>query len=230
MSRELGWSGQVGARFKRLLEPVDAPPLRVAAWVVVMLLAASAGCVLVAPMAMPDGYSWLSNAISESAAQGLHAAWIARLGFVLFGCAVVWLAVTLRPVWARGTYWMQLAFGVFMLGAAAFSHKPWLPNVPFDLFEDFLHSLTATGMGFAFSFGVLARLLQRKRGDVSSKLFDGVALLVATLFSPLGALWPSVAGLLQRLMFVVAYLWFAHEALAARSLVGAGRKTESERA
>jgi hypothetical protein len=185
--------------------------------------------VFTAPLAMPDSYSWLSNAISESAAQGVEAAWIARLGFVLFGCAVLWLVSFLRPVWARGTYWMQLAFGVCMVGTAAFSHKPWLPNVPFDSFEDFLHSVTATGMGFAFSFGVVARLLQRKHGEASRKAFDGVALVVATAFSPLGELWPSIAGLLQRVMFIVAYLWFAHEALTAQPSASEASSPGSER-
>ncbi|MFN0299590.1 MAG: DUF998 domain-containing protein [Burkholderiales bacterium] len=130
---------------------------------VVLLLAASATCLLTAPLSMPDSYSWLTNAISESAAQGLQSAWIARLGFVLFGCGVLWLAGSLKMVWARGTYWVRIAFGVCMVGTAAFSHKPWLANVPFDPFEDLLHSVTATGMGFAFSFGVVARLLQRKK-------------------------------------------------------------------
>lgn len=202
-----------------LLQPANAPNRRLAAAAVLALLLASALCVFVAPLALPDSYSWRANAISEAAAQGLHSAWITRLGFVLFGAAVIWLAQLQRPVWARGTCWMQLGFGLAMLGTAAFSHKPWLPGVAFDPFEDFLHSVTASGMGFAFIAGVLLRLMQRPRGELVNKLFDGFALAVATAMPPLGQVWPSTAGLLQRSMFVVAYLWFAHEALAARGAV-----------
>jgi len=169
---------------------------------------------------MPNGYSWLSNAISESAAQGLHSAWIARLGFLLYGLAVFWLAASLRPVWARGAYWMHSTFGVFMIGTAAFSHKPWLTNIPFDSFEDLLHSVTATGMGFAFSFGVLARLLQRGKGEKLYIAGDAVALVAATVLPLSGLFWPSMSGLLQRTLFVVAYLWFAREAMTARSMTG----------
>jgi hypothetical protein len=212
-------------RIKILLEPLGTSSSRFAMPGVALLVVASATCLLSAPLAMPDSYSWLTNAISESAAQGLESAWIARLGFLLFGCGVLWLAASLKTVWARGAYWMHLAFGVCMVGTAAFSHKPWLANVPVDAFEDFLHSMTATGMGFAFSFGVVARLLQRENGEHLKKAFDIIALVAATTLSPLGELWPSIAGLLQRMMFGVAYLWFAQEAVTAWAVTASSTKT-----
>ncbi len=210
---------------KGLLEPLGSSRSRFAVPCVVLLLAASAICILAAPLAMPDSYSWLTNSISESAAQGLQSAWIARLGFLLFGCSVLWLAVFLRSIWARGTYSMHVVFAICMVGTAAFSHKPWLANVPFDPFEDLLHSITATGMGFAFSFGVVVRLIQRKNNERLRKTFDVIALIAATTLSPLGELWPSIAGLLQRTMFFVAYLWYAHEALTAGSTVSREPRT-----
>ncbi|MFM9884651.1 MAG: DUF998 domain-containing protein [Burkholderiales bacterium] len=213
-----------------LLQPLGTSSARFTVLGVLLLLAASATCVLAAPLAMPDGYSWLTNAISESAAQGLQSAWIARLGFLLFGCAVLWLAAYLRSIWARGAYWMQVAFAICMIGTAAFSHKPWLANVPLDLFEDLLHSVTATGMGFAFSFGVVARLFQRGNGEHLKKALDVIALVAATSLSPLGELWPSIAGLLQRTLFGVAYLWFAYEALAASTPISRQSSAPIQRA
>lgn len=56
---------------------------------VLLLLALSAVLILVAPVMMPDSYSWVSNYISESAAQNVTDAWVARLGFLLFGFAVL---------------------------------------------------------------------------------------------------------------------------------------------
>jgi hypothetical protein len=42
-----------------------------------------------APLLMPAGYDWVRHTTSESAAQGLDGAWLARLGFVAFGLAVL---------------------------------------------------------------------------------------------------------------------------------------------
>ena len=208
--------GHMPRLFNTLLQPAGCMPRRRSAWAVVLLLASSALCLLVAAMVMPTPYSWFSNAISESAAQAQRGAWVARLGFLLFGVAVLWLAALRKTVWARATTWMLLAFALCMLGTAAFSHKPWLPNVPFDPFEDGLHSLTATSMGFAFSFGVLARLLQRGPDDGWTRAGDVVALIAASALSPLGEVWPPLAGLFQRALFAVAYAWFIGEALAVR--------------
>lgn len=178
---------------------------------IIALLIFSAMCLFLAPLAMPRGYSWLSHAISESAAQGLNDAWIARLGMFSFGLAVLWLALFRKQIWYVGVYGMQLAFAVFMLGASTFSHRPWIVGVPWDPREDFLHSVAATGMGFAFALGVALRFLQRGRGERIPKILDWIAILAAVVLTPLGGLFPAWAGLLQRLMFVVAYLWFIHE-------------------
>jgi hypothetical protein len=114
---------------------------------------------------------------------------------------------------------MHLAFAVFMISTAAFSHKPWLTNLPFDPIEDFLHSVSATGMGFAFTFGVLIRFLQRESNEPTKKVYDLLAIVVASTLSPLGELWPSIAGLLQRVIFMVAYLWYANEAITAHKFL-----------
>lgn len=187
------------------------------AWVgILLLLASSATALSVAPFVMPDDYSWLSNAISESAAQGVSGAWVARLGFLSFGFAVLWLTTAARPGWAPWAYRCHLVFALFMISTAAFSHRPWRPAAPFDPFEDLLHSITATGMGFAFSCGVLARLLQRTPRDTSNRAFDALAIGAAIGMPAMSGLWPSVAGLTQRMMFLVAYAWYGREAMRPR--------------
>jgi hypothetical protein len=107
-----------------------------------------------------------------------------------------------------------MAFGLSMVSTAAFSHEPWLANVPVDRFEDFLHSFTATAMGFAFCFGVLARLCQRGTNQSAHRTFDATALLAATAMPLLMAGWSDGGGLVQRLMFLVAYAWYGGETRA----------------
>jgi archaellum biogenesis protein FlaJ (TadC family) len=198
-----------------LLAPLSTVNRRYLAFLVVLLLAASGMLVLAAAAAMPEPYSWRTHSISESAAQGLLKAWIARFSFLCFGAAVLILCIVKRREWARASYWMHLVFAVCMLATAAFSHKPWLPGVAVDEFEDLLHSITASAMGFAFCFGVVARWLQRGRTQLANRAFDVIALLVATAMSPVAVAFPSNGGLVQRLMFAVAYAWFATEALAS---------------
>jgi hypothetical protein len=197
---------------KTLLAPAEpGNPGRTTAAILSLLLL-SAAALLTAPWLMPPGYSWLTHTTSESAAQALEGAWLARLGFILFGLAVVWLASFKVPVWARTAVWFHLAFGVCMVGTAAFSHAPWLEGIPFDPVEDFLHSLTATVMGFAFAFGVVVRFLQREKRDRVGRLLDVTAVAAATILPILMATQPEIIGLLQRTMFSIAYIWYGREA------------------
>jgi sulfite exporter TauE/SafE len=198
-----------------LLAPLSTVNRRFLVWLVVSLLVVSGTFVLVATAAMPEPYSWRTHSISESAAQGLLNAWIARFSFLCFGGAVLVLSILQREVWARSTYWMHLAFAVAMLSTAAFSHKPWIADVPVDEFEDFLHSVAASGMGFAFCFGVIARFLQRGRNELVARTLDVIAVVVATTMSPLAAWLPNNGGFIQRVMFAVAYVWYANEALSS---------------
>jgi hypothetical protein len=51
---------------------------------------------------MPESYDWIEHTTSESAAQGVEGAWLARLGFLSFGLAVLWLSTGIKQTWARG--------------------------------------------------------------------------------------------------------------------------------
>jgi len=176
--------------------------------------AASAALVLVAAVLMPPGYAWQSHSISESAAQGLEHAWVARLAFLLFGAGVLGVCAAQREKWSFVTYWANVIFAACMFGAAAFAHAPWLAGVPTDRLEDALHSVSATAMGFAFSAGVLARLLQRTGRARIGRMLDILALVAATTLPLVLATQSASGGLAQRSMFAVAYLWYGHEAWA----------------
>lgn len=183
-----------------------------------MLLIVSAASLVIGTLFMPDSYSWRTHSISESAAQGLAHAWIARLGFLCFGLAVLWLALARMREWARAAFGLHIAFALLMICAAAFSHRPWQLELAFDPREDFLHSVAATGMGFAFAFGVLARLLQRAADAPWRRALDAFALVSATAMPMLAAV-SSMGGAIQRIMFLIAYLWYAVEVADLRKRV-----------
>jgi hypothetical protein len=180
---------------------------------IIACLVTSALALVFAPKLMPPDYSWLTHTTSESAAQGVDGAWLARLGFLLFGLGVIWLAALKRRAWGRWAPVLHVCFGVFMIAAAVFSARPWDPNLPYDPIEDLLHSVAATAMGFSFAFGVVAIVLRRTDNDLTVRWLDAVA-IVASVVLPVGMmLVTDVAGALQRGIFLVAYAWYGRETL-----------------
>jgi hypothetical protein len=133
---------------------------------------------------------------------------------MVFGLTVLWLLVASDQVWGRWGALMHGSFGVFMVAASTFAHRPWDPGLPFDSTEDMLHSIAATAMGFAFAIGVVAVTIHRRPRPVLRRLYD-LAAISASVALPLAmAAWVGQAGALQRLMFTIAYVWYGAEALS----------------
>ena len=102
-----------------------------------------------------------------------------------------------------------------MMVTAVASTKPWSAGTPFDAVEDQVHSFAATAMGFAFAFGILAVVLGDRRSGRPIRPLDILA-IVASIVIPLSmTALPEFAGILQRLMFIVAYVWYAVAARVA---------------
>jgi len=188
--------------------------------IVVGLLLASFLALLLAPTQMPDSYNWWQHTTSESGAQGIAGAWLARLGFLLFGLAVLGQTAVLHTIWPLPVQLLLGAFGVFMTAVAAFSTRPWLPALPYDPVENWLHSFAASGMGFAFVLGVGWRWWHRP-WQAKWRMMD-LLVMGTAVFIPLAmSFLPNWDGLLQRLMFATAYAWYAME------LLHPGRELES---
>ncbi len=176
-----------------------------------MLLVASLVALGLAPLAMPESYDWVEYGTSESGAQGVNGAWVARAGFILFGLAVLWLARIRAPVWKPAGTILHLAFGISMFGVAAYSTRSWEEGASFVASEDLLHSVFATIMGFGFVGGVFAVMVARRLPSTRQALPD-LAAIVVTSSIPL-TMSSDVWGILQRLMFVTAALWYGREVL-----------------
>jgi uncharacterized membrane protein YhaH (DUF805 family) len=164
---------------------------------------------------MPESYSWVSHTTSDSAAQGVDGAWLARLGFLFFGLGVLALGRISSASWGRMAAASHAVFGISMIATAAFSSRSWEPGVPFDQTEDLLHSAAATLMAVAFSVGVLAMAIRRAREGLPARPLDVLAIAASVLISIGMAIWSDSAGALQRTMFLVLYVWYASEAIRA---------------
>jgi hypothetical protein len=176
-------------------------------------LAVSALTLGLAPLLMPASYSWVAHTTSESAAQGVPGAWLARGGFLLFGLSVVTIAFVAHGRWGRWAVGLHTAFGVLMLAAGGFSARPWDGGASFSQREDLLHSVAATAMGFAFAIGVTVVALERWRRDGGWRVIDLTAVTASVALPLAMAGAPGLAGVFQRVMFLVAYVWYGREAV-----------------
>lgn len=179
---------------------------------VLVLLGVSAVALAAVPAVLDESYSWVEHTTSQAGGQGVHGAWMARLGFVLFGLAVIWLAHRKAWVWRQPATALHVTFGSCLVAVAAFSLRAWQAGAPFDRTEDALHSVAATVMGFAFALGVTAARWWPGRPS-TLRVLDVVAIAASVVIPLAMSLSPAYSGALQRAMFAIAYLWYAREAI-----------------
>jgi hypothetical protein len=178
-----------------------------------------------APLAMPATFDWVEHGVSESGAQGIDGAWVTRIGFILFGLAVIWLAQLRHRVWGPLGTAMHLMFGVSMFGVAAFPTRPWDHAAAYVENDDVLHSFFASTIGFGFIAGVVAVMIARKLPNARAAVPD-LAALAITISVPL-FMSADIWGLLQRVMFLTAGAWYGREACTIWAPL---RNVEQERA
>jgi TRAP-type C4-dicarboxylate transport system permease small subunit len=176
----------------------------------VALVAAALALLTSAPLFIPASYDWLTNTTSESAAQGIKGAWIARLGFVVFAVGVAVIVQTVP--WPRTARIVHELFAFGLVGTAAFPTRPWF-DVAYNHTDDRLHSIAATLVGISFVAGtaLVARWEQTSRHWI-----DAGASVTATTLAVLMSTVPAVDGMLQRALFLLAAAWYLGEVLAPR--------------
>ncbi len=182
-----------------------------------MGIAALAGAALLhalAPSLLDDSYRWVEHSTSQAGAQGADGAWATRTAFLLSGLGVGAVVRARSTAWGRVTTAAHVTFGACFVLVAVWSASHWDPAVPTDDVEDFLHSVAATVMGFAFVLAMmLAAGAELRLGDRRSAAISGAAAFLATWLSVLIFQVPSHAGLAQRAMFLMAGLWYLREVL-----------------
>lgn len=194
-------------------------------WRIALMAALASSMLLLAlaPIALPQSYSWVELGTSEAAAQGIAGAWVTRAGFVLFGLAVLGVCVLRHRAWKALATGLHGCFGVGMGMVAVYSHAPWQVGAPYVELEDQLHSVFASVVGFSFIAGVATTLIVRRPRTRASVLGDVTALMITGTIPLLmaGPVW----GILQRLMFFTAAAWYASE---VHRQAGIGRNLHPE--
>ena len=103
--------------------------------VAIVMLVGSAIALAAAPFLMPNSYDWVRHTTSESAAQHVPGAWVARSGFVGLGLAVILLASRRRNRWTWPGAGLHAAFGALMIAAAVFSSRAWTPATRYSTWK-----------------------------------------------------------------------------------------------
>jgi hypothetical protein len=180
-----------------------------------LLLGSSATALACAALVLPESYSWIAHTTSQGAGQGVLGAWLPRIGFATFGTGVLWISANAHDHWRSLGRLSHNAFGALMIAAAIFSSRQWEMTASFDPIEDLLHSVAASSMGLAFAVGVVAVAVSRYwlRDERTVRLLDVVA-IAASVLIPLSMMrYEAISGLLQRIMFTIAYIWYTREGL-----------------
>lgn len=188
---------------------------RTTATVIVGLLTGAAAALAIAPWLMPESYSAVEHAVSESAGQGVENAWLARTGFLLLGFAVLLIADAAGSKWSVAGRTLHRIYGVAMIAAAAYSHMPW-EDVPYDRFEDLLHSVAASVVGMSFVMGVLVVSIGRLPNQIRPRMFDWFAITASMAISLMMFTFVDYAGAMQRFMFGIGIVWYALETIRWR--------------
>jgi hypothetical protein len=101
-----------------------------------------------------------------------------------------------------------IAFGLFMLLAGVFGHKPITPGIPYQPTIHTIHSMLASTAGICIT---LAFIWKSFDGDsIGFRLSSAFLAILCIVLPLLMMLFPNVQGLIQRLMYacVFAWLWF----------------------
>lgn len=186
---------------------------RVAAFAVVMLLASGAA-LAAAPALMPASYSWMRQMISETAAQGVGGAWLARVGFLLSAAGVLAVATLGWSVWAPFTRAMHAGYGLLVVVLAVFSRRPWMGG-SFDAVEDLVHTTLAPIAGGVFVVAVLALAVAHRPRARLVRMVDVGTIVAVAVLALVMVNAVAVAGLAQRAMALIGITWYAVEAIRA---------------
>ena len=156
---------------------------------------------LAGPWYTVEGYSPVSNLVSQLAAQNTPNSFVMVAGFLAFGIGIVADGVRRfsKPVLPF------IAFGLCMALAGLLAHKPLSPAVAFSGPAHQAHSALATLAGISITAGLL---WQAALASTFRLRAIAIALAALCLALPLCMLiFQGGQGLIQRLMYLLVFAW-----------------------
>lgn len=160
--------------------------------------------IVVMPALTAPGYSIIRHSISELGAQVTPASWLMNLGFWAFGLGVTADAIRRYSDQPIGALAFTI-FGLSMILCGLFSHRPIDETLPFSQQEDDLHSVFASLAGTSFVFGAISFAFTQR--ETWRRLACLAAAILATSLSVAMAQAPDMAGLPQRAIFAISFVW-----------------------
>ncbi len=160
--------------------------------------------VIAGPLYTVSGYSPVRNLISELSAQNTQGNWFMSAGFIALGLCIAYDGVRAFSV-------QQLpfiAFGIFMLLAGLFSHRPIAPEAPFVQWAHTVHSALATAAGISITIGLAWQAGTQQ--SLLQRVIAGALAIVCLAFPLAMFRFPEVQGLVQRAMYVLVFAWLLH--------------------
>ena len=159
------------------------------------------------PFYSTEGYLLFKNTTSQLGAQSTPNAWIMNLTFFLLGTASIiegWRHL-------KNYYFQKILITIFGLGlmfTAYFHHAPIIDGIPYSIFEDKMHSIFASIVGFSFTiFAISVAFIEK---EIQKRILAFLTGLIATGLSLLMFNVPDYAGLWQRLIFILSFAWLIY--------------------
>lgn len=159
------------------------------------------------PYFSASGYSIISNTTSQLGAQLTPNAWIMNATFCLLGITCIIESVNrLQKYCFQKT--LLIIFGVALIFTAFFRHAPLNNNIFYSVYEDEVHSIFSSIVGFSFTFLSFSAIFIE---DMKKRKF--IALLMGMTSFALSILIFNVndyAGIWQRLILITSIAWIMY--------------------
>lgn len=163
------------------------------------------------PLLMPASYSWMAHTLSQAASQGQEGGWLSRVGFLLAGLTILRLTSPDVVDWMPIARHVHRLSGTLVLAAIAFTDRSWDASAPYDRVENIIHSAVATGIAISFTLGVLLVMYEKRFVTGRWPVLDGAIVAIQIAMPPMMLVWVEGTGLIERVMFGAAYLWYGWE-------------------
>ena len=177
----------------------------------IFILAAAYSLLLLVMFTLPlfstPDYSIISNTLSQLGAQNTPNAWIMNFTFVSLGIGSIIGGWRYFEGFAFQRLFLIL-FGAALTFAAFFNHAPVNTLIPYKIAEDGWHSYFIFTAGLTFVIlTVSSAFILEKQTDRLLTIAAGVSVIfISVLLSEI----PQLAGVWQRLFFIISFGWMIY--------------------